>query len=345
VKEFVSACRANGIKVGIYLSPWDRHEPTYGTPAYNTFFINQLKEVSENYGPIDEFWFDGACGEGPNGKKQEYAWSAYYATIRKLEPNAVIAVSGPDVRWVGNEGGFARESEWSTVPIVGNMNEQVRKEFEYYNFDGVKPEDMAQLQAVKPIISGKDKDLGSTDKMLAANEWAWFPAECDTSIRPGWFYHKSQDGQVKSLDALIDIYFKSVGRNSVLLLNIPPDRDGRLADVDVKRLGELGKFISQTFGRTTGRHRENTIAFTPSTTFDVISVGEDIATVGQRVEAFHVEAHIDGEWKTIASSTTIGYKRLIRLDEPVTTRGIKLIIDKSRAPTKISSFSVHRLKK
>ena len=181
VREVVEALREKQIRVGLYLSPWDRNQPTYGdSPKYNEYFRNQLRELLTNYGAIDEVWFDGACGEGPNGKRQEYDWPSYYALIRELQPNALIAISGPDIRWVGNESGVARENESSVVTRDGQL--------------------------------------------------VWHPAECDVSIRPGWFYHPSEDDKVKSLATLADIYFKSVGRNSVLLLNIPPDRRGRIAD-------------------------------------------------------------------------------------------------------------------
>ncbi len=198
VREVVEALRDKQIRVGLYLSPWDRNQPTYGdSPKYNEYFRNQLRELLTNYGAIDEVWFDGACGEGPNGKRQEYDWPSYYALIRELQPNALIAISGPDIRWVGNESGVARENESSVVTRDGQL--------------------------------------------------VWHPAECDVSIRPGWFYHPSEDAKVKSLATLADIYFKSVGRNSVLLLNIPPDRRGRIAEADVVRLKEFGAFVDQLY--------------------------------------------------------------------------------------------------
>jgi len=175
VRELADACQEAGMKMGIYLSPWDRHEQTYGdSPVYNQYFRNQLTELLTNYGEISEVWFDGACGEGPNGRRQEYDWQSYYEVIRKLQPNAVIAICGPDIRWVGNEDGVARETEWS-------------------------------VQDANPVIH---KDIEGK---------VWYPAECDVSIRPGWFWHKSQDDKVKSLEHLLDIYYKSVGRNRTLL--------------------------------------------------------------------------------------------------------------------------------
>ena len=205
VREVSDACRRHGIKFGVYLSPWDRNNPEYGnSPVYNQYFANQLRELLTNYGPITEVWFDGACGEGPNGKKQVYDWTAYYKVVRELQPDAVIAICGPDVRWVGNETGVARETEWSVQP------------------------------ARSAASGGKDGLV-------------WWPAECDVSIRPGWFYHASQDDKVKSLHHLLDIYYKSVGRNSVLLLNIPPDRRGHIHENDTARLRELRKVLDDTF--------------------------------------------------------------------------------------------------
>ena len=351
VKEFTAACRKHGIRAGIYLSPWDRHEASYGSDDYNVYFLNQLKELGTNYGRIDEFWFDGACGEGPNGKKQSYAWNAYYALIREMQPQAVIAVSGPDVRWVGNEGGMARESEWSVVPTRGdanaNDNDAIRKAFENYHFEGVDPAKMADI--VKPAFDGRSKDLGSRAQSLKSEAWAWAPAECDTSIRPGWFYHSEQDGQVKSLEKLKTIYYSSVGRNAVLLLNVPPDRRGRIAKPDLDRLAEFGAFVKNTFAKPVAPKAKPVkkngffgLDLGAERTFDVIMAGEDIAKGGQVVERFHVEAKIGGKWETIATSTTIGWKRLVKLPAPVTARALKLVVDESRAEPVIRVFNVFK---
>lgn len=346
MREFVDACRRHGLKVGVYLSPWDRHEKTYGSAAYNAHFLNQIAELCENYGPFDEFWFDGACGEGPNGKKQVYDWLAYYALIRTYNPATVIAVSGPDVRWVGNESGYARESEWSVVPVRANANQAVQEEFADYHFEGVDPAAMAAMQLMKPVGDQTSKSLGSLAEMLVAERWGWYPAECDVSIRPGWFYHPEQDKQVKSLEKLADLYFKSIGRNSVLLLNVPPDRTGRVHAADEARLREFGEWQRAVFtenlatgaqvkGRTEWRWASPVL-------FDVIEVSEDV-TRGQRVEAFRVEAlEADGSWKTIARATTIGYKRLIRLNEAVSARGVRLIIEDSRAEPFILGLGLYR---
>ena len=206
VRELRDACEKYGMKFGVYLSPWDRNAPSYGdSPAYNKFFIEQLTELLSNYGEVHEVWFDGACGEGPNGKKQEYDWTAILAKIRELQPKAVTAIMGDDVRWVGNEGGMGRDTEWSATAMApGSYTE--------------KNEAMAALG-----IDNMSKDLGSRELIAKAQEAYWYPSEVDVSIRPGWFYHADQDERVRSLANLVNIYYRSVGCNSVLLLNIPPD--------------------------------------------------------------------------------------------------------------------------
>jgi alpha-L-fucosidase len=325
VREVVEALREKQIRVGLYLSPWDRNQPTYGdSPKYNQYFRNQLRELLANYGPIDEVWFDGACGEGPNGKKQEYDWPACYALVRELQPGALIAICGPDIRWVGNESGVARENESSVVQRDGRP--------------------------------------------------AWHPAECDVSIRPGWFYHKSEDTKVKSLASLADIYFNSVGRNSVLLLNIPPDRRGRIADADVARLKQFGAFLRQLYATDfvkdavlkasshsdpagsenhlidgkldtswspAGDQTTGSVEFdlAQARTFNVARIQEDISQ-GERVQAYHVEILDGDQWRTITTGQIIGHKQLRRFPA-VTARRARLVIDKASAPPAIAEFGLH----
>lgn len=232
VRELRDACKKYGIKFGVYLSPWDRNASCYGdSPAYNQFFIEQLTELLTNYGEVHEVWFDGANGEGPNGKKQIYDWDAILKTIRRLQPKAVTAIMGDDVRWVGNERGIGRETEWSATALT----------------PGIYPRSGEQNK--KLGIYGKAKDLGGRDIVARATELFWYPSEVDVSIRPGWFYHADQDKQVKSLNHLTDIYFKSVGYNSVLLLNIPPDLRGLINENDVQRLKEFSSYLKKTFAR------------------------------------------------------------------------------------------------
>ena len=236
VREFVEACREFDVKVGFYLSPWDRHEATYGTDAYNDYFTNQLTELLTQYGPVDEVWFDGACGEGPNGKRQVYDWERYYRLIRTLQPEAVIAIGGPDVRWVGNEDGIAREDEWSVVPADRPGSGQDRRRFSTARRS--PPGD----RRWSPTI-----DLGSRERIAHADRLVWYPAECDVSIRPGWFYHEFQDEYVKTPEMLVDLYFKSVGRNAALLLNLPPDPRGLIHEKDVRHLQGMRRILDETF--------------------------------------------------------------------------------------------------
>ena len=230
VQELRKACDKYGLKFGVYLSPWDRNAECYGQgEAYNKFFIEQLTELLTNYGEVHEVWFDGANGEGPNGKKQEYDWDAILKTIRRLQPKAVTAIMGDDVRWVGNEGGLGRTTEWSATALMPNS---------YPGSDEVYK---------RLGINAMSKDLGSRELVSKASDLFWYPSEVDVSIRPGWFYHAEQDNQVRSLANLVNIYYRSVGCNSVLLLNIPPDKRGLMHENDVKRIKELTEYIKKTF--------------------------------------------------------------------------------------------------
>jgi alpha-L-fucosidase len=237
VGEVAAACREYGVKFGFYLSPWDKHEKTYGDSAkYNEFFRNQLRELLTRYGEVSEVWFDGACGKGSNGKKQVYDWNSYYALIRELQPGAVIAIMGPDVRWVGTESGRGRETEWSVVPDVVQNLDSVAASSQQHPVDGAFiPGDLTA------------SDIGSRDRLKDAKALVWYPAETDVSIRPGWFYHSAGDNRVKSPEKLAGIYFSSVGMNSVLLLNIPPDKSGLIHDNDIRSLHGMKKIIDQAF--------------------------------------------------------------------------------------------------
>lgn len=344
-REFADACRAEGLRVGFYLSPWDRHEPTYGTDAYNDFFVGQLAELFDNYGPIDEIWFDGACGEGANGKRQAYDWARYYALIRERNPACVIAVSGPDVRWVGNESGLARDSEWSVVPIEAIDNEAVRDGFAPFHFDGSDIAAMAKRQTAQGRLSANAPTLGAIDDILASDRLVWYPAECDVSIRPGWFYHDSQDDQVKSLDQLLSIYDRSVGRNAVLLLNVPPTPEGLFHANDVARLRAFGEALRKTFGTNLlgdVRPGQTEVALPTPIRFDTLVAQEDI-TQGQRVERFRFEVKRPGAdaWEPIAGATTIGHKRILRLEAPIEATALRLVVEESRAEPRILSIGAH----
>ena len=331
VRELRDACKKYGIKFGVYLSPWDRNASCYGdSPAYNQFFIEQLTELLTNYGEVHEVWFDGANGEGPNGKKQIYDWDAILKTIRRLQPKAVTAIMGDDVRWVGNEKGIGRETEWSATALT----------------PGIYPRSGEQNKELG--IFGKAKDLGGRDIVARATELFWYPSEVDVSIRPGWFYHADQDKQVKSLNHLTDIYFKSVGYNSVLLLNIPPDLRGLINENDVQRLKEFSSYLKKTFARnyvlkgneawhgTSGTVRQYDIQ--KGALVNAFMIQEDISK-GQRIESFLVEAYKDGSWIHMAEGTTVGYKRLVRFSDTRPER-IRVTIRSARGVANVAAVGL-----
>jgi alpha-L-fucosidase len=331
VQEFARACHESGVKMGLYLSPWDRHDPRYGdSPAYNDHFKAQLTELLTQYGEVAEVWFDGACGEGPNGKKQEYDWQAYYEVIRRHQPKALIAICGPDVRWVGNEDGFAQETEWS-------------------------------VRDPDPVYH-----RGAIGKV-------WWPAECDVSIRSGWFWHKREDDKVKSLDHLLDIYYRSVGRNSVLLLNVPPNDRGLLSEPDVRRLQAFRRALDRTFAADLARNRPatadsarpgmdaahavdgraNTVwspadgAQNPTLTLDLgppaafnIALTQERIAEGQRVAAYRIEAETSDGWKEVVTGTTIGHRKLDRFPT-VTARRVRLTLLRPQATPRLRTFGLY----
>lgn len=333
VKEVSQACRKAGIKFGIYLSPWDRHEKTYGdSEKYNTFYKNQLRELLTSYGEIFCVWLDGACGEGPDGRRQVYDWEGYYKLIRELQPKAVISVCGPDVRWCGNEAGHCRESEWSVVPAELLDAERTREKSQ-------KTDD----RAFSKRINSEDEDLGSREKIKNARELVWYPAEVNTSIRPGWFYHPSEDNMVKSLDELLTIYYRSVGGNAAFLLNIPPDKRGLIHENDVQRLKELGNAIRQSFRNNLAEDATTKLKIEVDLnrvqTFDRVVLMEDIR-LGQRVENFSLAYWDENGWKEFFWGTVIGYKKICCFKE-LSARYIRIEITRSRALPVISSVEVY----
>ena len=324
VKELRDACTKYDMKFGVYLSPWDRNAESYGdSPRYNQFFIDQLTELLTNYGEVHEVWFDGANAEGPNGKKQIYDWDAFYKTIQTLQPKAVMAIMGDDVRWVGNERGLGRETEWSATVLAPGI---------YTRSDSVN---------TALGVGSTSADLGSREVLAKANELFWYPSEVDVSIRPGWFYHDNQNNQVKSLKHLMDIYYQSVGYNSVLLLNIPPDRRGLIHENDVKRLKEFADYRNRAFADNLvtdgqvlwtaagGESREYTLK--EGSTVNLIVLQEDLSK-GQRVEEFEVESLVDGQWQSLGKGTTVGYKRILRIPETNATQlRVKLLSTRLKA--------------
>jgi alpha-L-fucosidase len=291
VREFADACRAEGLRPGLYLSPWDRNNPTYGdSPRYNDLYCDQLTELLTNYGPIAEVWFDGANGEGPNGKRQVYDWPRVWALVRRLQPDAVIfSDAGPDVRWCGNEKGVAGDPNWSTVdPDV-------------VTFPGASGPGVSRA-----LLHGDP------------NGSVWRPAEADVSIRPGWFYHPAEDSRVRTSDQLFDLYLSSVGRNSKLLLNVPPARDGLLSGSDIASLNGFHALRTSRFRddlATSARvrwepdGRAAEIDLGRRVSVSLARLEEDI-TRGQVVSAHSLLGSDGGPWQVLARGTTVGYARL-----------------------------------
>ena len=306
VRELVDACRAERLGVGLYLSPWDRNNAAYGdSPRYNDLYAAQLTELLTRYGPIGEVWFDGANGEGPNGRRQSYDWPRTWALVRRLQPDAVIfSDAGPDVRWCGNERGVAGDPNWATVDPAA---------VPYPGADG---------PAIGPALQHGDP-AGSV----------WRPAECDVSIRKGWFHHASEDATVRTVDDLVDLYCSSVGRNGKLLLNVPPTRDGLLHPTDVAHLNAFRAGRDALFGadvaanaRRDWRDRTLEIALGSLVSVSVARLGEDV-TRGQRVARYTLSGADDGgEWRVLSRGTTIGHAKLDRF-EPATVRRVRLTID------------------
>ena len=349
IKDLEKSCRKFGLKLGIYLSPWDRNHPDYGTKKYISYFRNQLTELLTNYGEIFEVWFDGANGGsgfygGTNevrkvDKKTYYDWENTHKIIRELQPNAVIfSDAGPDIRWVGNEKGYANKTTWSNIykdSVYGGMPD-------YYKFS-----------------SGQE------------NGSHFIPTETDVSIRPGWYYHPEEDDKVKSLEKLIDIYFNSVGLNSSLLLNIPVDNRGLIHENDTKRLYELNNYIRNTFSNNffmeskmyfngmshpidklidnkissmcpfkTKLNNVIEISLNENKIVDIFKISENI-NLGQRVKKFRLEALVNDIWVTIEEGTTIGSKRLIKF-EPIEIKKLKFTIIDSKDIPMISEIGIYK---
>ncbi len=363
VAECAAACREFGLKFGIYVSPWDRHEDSYGEgKKYDEFFINQLKELCSNYGELFCVWFDGACGVGAGGKKQAYDWQSYYDVVRELQPGAVISISGPDVRWCGNEMGVGRSSEWSVVP--------------YYHCVHYAEQAANDPSLTKPPkkINPTALDLGSRSVIKDCNKLIWYPAEVDVSLRKGWFYHPSDEYTVKTLQKLMNIYYDSVGANANLLLNISPMPSGKMHERDIDALLSMGAQLEIDFNENlaedsvmtdnrhldeehTGQHilnddpdsywhsgddpegSELVLDIGDEYDIDKVVLGEHIAT-GQQIEKYALYAMVDGKWKKLEKGTVIGYKRICRFKE-IRVRYFKLVIEQARCFATISKFECY----
>ena len=352
VREMADACKEYGLKLGIYLSPWDRNHPDYGKPEYITYFRNQLRELLTNYGEIFEIWFDGANGGiGYYGGAREnrridrttyYDWKNTYKLIRELQPKIVIWNDGgdrADLRWVGTEAGYVGETNWSLLNATGEV-----------------PENMLRYGV--------------------ENGDSWVPGEVNTSIRPEWFYHPSEDTKVKTLPQLMDIYYNSIGRNGTLLLNFPIDTKGLIHPTDEKAALEFAKAVKESFTinlvekkkatatnihGNSGRYVANKAIDNDTNTFWAtddnvktasltINLGkpatfnrflaQEYIRLGQRVKAFTVEALVDGKWKEIAKATTIGYKRILRFPS-VTATQVRFNITDSKSCPLISNIGLY----
>ncbi len=337
VKEAADACREYGLKFGFYLSPWDRNSHLYGTDEYNTYYKNQLTELLTNYGEIFYVWFDGACGEGSNGKKQVYDFNGYIELIKKLQPNASYFHDTGEIRWCGNEAGTAPFAQWAVVP----------KE--------LCP--LCQTQTIGQLIDGNidfsyntDISIGSISNIMYSKGLVFSPAETDMSIRNGWFYHDYEEPH--SLERLFNTYINSVGNNTTFNLNIPPMKNGKLDDRDVKRLKELGNKIKETFFDDLAQKakiKKNTengetqpeyiITFESPQTVKYIDIAEKIEN-GQRVECFSVLAKNDGVYQKVAQSTTIGSRKIVPLPE-IETNEIKIRIDSARYDVEIEYIKIY----
>ena len=360
VRDISQAAQRHGLKFGIYCSPWDRNNASYGKPAYIALYRRQLTELLTSYGPVFEVWFDGANGgSGYYGgaretrtidKRTYYDWPGTFALVRKLQPGAVIFSDvGPDVRWVGDEKGIADETCWATYDPVGE--------------DG------------GPAAPGNVRASESMQGTRFGSHW--LPAECDVSIRPGWFWHERENDKVKTPQELVDLYFKSVGRGATLLLNIPPNRHGQLSPQDVSSLESFHRHIQSIFHEDLAArarlqasnirgqsHRygpqflldedpgtfwatddnvhtpELTVDFGSPCTFNVVRLREAIQ-LGQRIGAIALDAWQQGSWTQIAQATSIGSCRLIRLQNAIETPRLRLRITDSPACIALSSLGVY----
>jgi len=345
LRELEAACREYGLKMGVYLSPWDRNHPKYGTPEYNQVYIDMMKEIVARYGPFFEFWWDGANGEGPNGKKQVYTFGKFEQTVRTIAPGTVIFSDiGPDLRWVGNENGIAGTTNWDLLDTAG-------------------------------FTRGAGSPSTDTLNQGNINGAIWLPAECDVSIRPGWFYHQAEDSAVKSPEQLFNLYLKSVGRGANLNLNVPPDREGRFSAYDSAALIGFKRLRDESF-RTTlfrragvklsmgnkryaiktlidgdptscvsfGEHyqgRELVVEFPAVTDVDCIVLQEPIG-MGQRVIRFTVRIeNADGVIYT-TGGTTIGHKRILTFPRQSASR-IRLSIEDAKAMPLIGEFNAYTI--
>ncbi len=324
VKEVADACKEYGLKFGFYLSPWDRHETSYGTGAYNDHYKNQLRELLTNYGEISEVWFDGAKGE--NAKDMQYDFEGYCKLVREFQPGAIMfSDAGPDVRWVGNEAGNAGEVCWSTINTSG----------------------LAPGKADANYLNTGDK-----------NGKSFIPAETDVSIRTGWFWHENE--KVRSPQNLVNLYYQSVGRNSLLLLNVPPNKDGLIEEKDIVSLKGFRRILNETFkhnlakGKADQKLTDNDLStyldvetsrsieinLKKEKAFDRISLQENIAN-GQSIEQGNIEIWKDNKWMPLITFNTVGYKKLLRFPA-VKTSKLRVTITSALGSVQLAEIGVYK---
>ncbi len=355
VKEFTEACAKYGIKAGLYLSPWDRNHAGYGTADYITYYKNQLRELMTNYGKLSEVWFDGANGgDGFYGgakeirkidKKSYYPWKDIQEIVYKLQPEAsIFSDAGPDIHWIGNERGIAGETCWS------------------------------MLDRSKVAVGDADSDYLNTGDYYGSS---WVVGQCDVSIRKGWFFHTTDDETVKTPSQLVDLYYRSVGRNAVFLLNLPPNRDGLFADKDVESLKKFKEILNKTFKDNMAANAKVTASsqfakdatFSPDNLtdkdantywaaaadkrqasleisidstkkFDRILLQEPVR-LGQRIASFDIQLLRPDGWQTIASGTSIGFKKLLRIT-PIAGSKIRINIWDANNTPALSNFGLFK---
>ncbi len=343
LKDLSGACKEYGLKFGIYISPWDRNHPKYGTSEYNNIYVQTMKEAVQRYGPIFEMWWDGANGEGPNGRKQVYDFHLFEKTIRTVAPGAVVFSDiGPDTRWVGNESGIAGETNWNLLDTAGFARG----------------------------AGGPSQDTLNVGNVNGKN---WIPAECDVSIRPGWFYHSKEDSKVKTGEELMTLYTKSVGRGANFLLNVPPDTRGLIHENDsaalmnfrklreafinvnlakgvkvteivnrrIKLTSQLTDGSRKTYwaprdGKTTASLE---ITWASPQSFNTLIL-EEYIELGQRVQSFRVDVWAGGEFKELTRGTTIGKKRILQFQDQTSSK-LRLIITASKASPVLGEIGIY----
>lgn len=358
VKEVSDACRKYDMKLCIYLSPWDMHAPSYGTDAYNDYYVHQLEELLTNYGPVYLLWFDGAgVNSKTSGKEMNFDWERIFKKARELQPDVLLSGAAPDIRWVGNEAGRGRETEWS-VQGIDDENFLFGGEIKGHNATA--------------------KNLGSVDELMTKKRLVWYPSRGGLPLRKGWFHNSNDDHTTKSLEYLINSYFSTIGQNSNLLPNLSPDKTGRIPQKDAEQLIRFGKLINEmkktdyaqgaeirpVSGWEKSSEKEALTDNDPFTSWqtpegttsaeveiklkepariNVIKLQENIRDYGQRIEAFAIDARIDSQWEEIANSTTIGFRKMIRLKEAVETDCFRIRILNSRISISLSNISMYYL--